>query len=261
MISTIIPTYKNPICLDICINSALNGQQHNNEIIVVIDGFVERYNHLLEKYKNKVNFIEFENNQGMQQALNVGVFNSDNENILIVNDDNVFPKDWDKILLESNCNNLIQSPNQIERNNSIFNFEISDYGDQFNFRYDEYFNEEPKFRRNELTHDGELFPFFMSKKNYMAVGGFDTIYNSPFVCDWDFFLKLELIGCNFVRNRNLNFYHFGSVSTKNGEDSESFTESERNAFEIFKYKWGFYPTRHKNNSHKPTVPIVKGIKF
>ena len=37
-----------------------------------------------------------------------------------------------------------------------------------------------------------IFPFAMYKKDYMIVGGFDTMYKSPFICDWDFFLKLDL---------------------------------------------------------------------
>jgi len=260
-ISVIIPSYKNPLCLDICLHSAINGQKNNNELIVILDGFADQYTQVKEKYKDKVIFYEFEENQGMQQALNVGVFHANNSHILIVNDDNVFPMDWDVILFKGFDSNIVYTPNQIERKPSIFNFGIGDFGSQNDFRYDEYITKELSYRENKLTDDGEIFPFFMLKKDYMAVGGFDTIYNSPFICDWDFFLKLELIGKKFLRNRNLCFYHFGSVSTKNGSERDKFNESENSAALIFIYKWGFQPTRHINNSHKPVESTVKGINF
>ena len=260
-ISVIIPCYKNPICLDICINSALLGQNNNNEYIVVLDGFTELYTELKKKYNNKVTFLDFEENQGMQQALNVGVFHATNPQILIVNDDNVFPREWDTILQSNAREDTVYTPNQIERHPSIFDFCIGDFGGHHNFRYDEFILKEPTYRKNMLTDDGEIFPFFMLKKDYMAVGGFDTIYNSPFICDWDFFLKLELIGKKFLRNRNLNFYHFGSVSTKNGTEKDKFNASEMSAVSIFEYKWGFSPIRHKNNSHKPHHSFVKGIQY
>ena len=53
MISLIIPTYRNPKYLDICLRSAVGGRvNENNEIIVVVDGFVEESKEVLDKYKN-----------------------------------------------------------------------------------------------------------------------------------------------------------------------------------------------------------------
>ena len=40
MISVIIPTYKAPEALDLCLESAINGQQNKNQLIVVVDGFL-----------------------------------------------------------------------------------------------------------------------------------------------------------------------------------------------------------------------------
>jgi glycosyltransferase involved in cell wall biosynthesis len=41
MISVIIPTYKEPDVLDLCLRSAIEGQQNKNQIIVVVDGFYD----------------------------------------------------------------------------------------------------------------------------------------------------------------------------------------------------------------------------
>lgn len=261
MISVIIPSYRNPKCLDICLKSALENQTYENEIIVVIDGFVEESQHIVGEYSNRVSFIPLEHNSGMQHALNVGLYNATNEWVLIVNDDNVFPKDWDTILEKDFEDKLIITPNQIERTPSIFNFVTLNFGSVDDFDFKRYTDEEQNHREDKLTNDGEIFPFIMQKKYYMAVGGFDTIYDSPFICDWDFFLKLELIGCNFLRSRKLNFYHFGSMATKNGSESDRFKESEMNAAETFRYKWGFNAFRTLENSHSPKGNTIKGIQY
>jgi len=261
MISVIIPTYRNPKCLDICLESIFKTQKHNNEIIVVLDGYAEEPSHIIEKYKDKVHFLPLQQNMGMSYALNIGIYNSSNDWFLIVNDDNVFPKNWDEILLEDKQEKLVITPNQIERKPSMFNFVVGDFGGVDNFRLDEYLENEPNTRQQTLTDNGEIFPFFMEKKYYIAVGGFDTWYQSPFICDWDFFLKLELIDINFVRSNKLAFYHFGSMATKNGNEKDKFNQSEVTAAEMFEYKWGFGPIRHQNNSHKPQNINIKGIKY
>lgn len=261
MISVVIPSYRNPKCLDICLHSALENQSKNNEIIVVLDGFVEESQHIIEKYNDRVSFIPFESNSGMQHALNVGVYQSSNEWILIVNDDNVFPKDWDIIIEEDKMEKRVITPNQIERTPSIFGFVTKDFGSVDNFDFESYTNEEPTYRVSSLSTDGEIFPFFMQKKYYMACGGFDTIYDSPFICDWDFFLKLELIGIGFVRSRKLNFYHFGSMATKNGSERDRFVQSERDAVDSFNFKWGFRPFREIDNSHSPKGHTIMGVKY
>lgn len=261
MISVIIPSYRNPKCLDICLTSLLKTQIHGNQIIVVLDGFADESDDIVDKYCEEVMFIPLESNMGMSYALNVGVYNSTNEWILIVNDDNVFPNDWDSILMDDASDKLVITPNQIERKPSIFNFIIDNFGGVDDFNLNKYLTNEPKYRKQILTNDGEIFPFFMQKKYYMVVGGFDTWYISPFICDWDFFMKLEMVGLNFVRTHKISFYHFGSMATKNGKESEMFTESEHTAADLFEYKWGFRATRDNNNSHLPNRGIIKGIRF
>ena len=261
MISVIIPTYRNPKCLDICLESALRTQDNINQIIVIVDGFAEESAHIIEKYDDKVHFLPLEQNMGMQYALNTGIYNAENEWILIVNDDNVFPQGWDTILLQDKQEKLVITPNQIERKPSMFGFVVGDFGGVDNFRLDEYLEQEPNTRQQTLTDNGEIFPFFMEKKWYMAVGGFDIWYPSPFICDWDFFLKLEMIGLNFVRSNKLAFYHFGSMATKNSNEKDKFTQGEELASQMFEYKWGFGPIRHQNNSHKPQNTEIKGVKY
>ena len=51
-ISVIIPSYKNPKYLDLCLKSIIENQTDRNEIIVVLDGYADLSKDVVEKYKN-----------------------------------------------------------------------------------------------------------------------------------------------------------------------------------------------------------------
>ena len=57
MISIIIPTYRNPEYLDICLKSCIEQQHYKNEIIVAVDGFIEESQHILDKYKEHISIL------------------------------------------------------------------------------------------------------------------------------------------------------------------------------------------------------------
>lgn len=263
MISLIIPTYRNPEYLDLCLSSAINGQSNRNQIIVIVDGYVEESKHILDKYKDDINVLPLEENQGMQMALNLGVFNAVNERICIINDDNVLSKDWDKVILEDLKPDSVLTINQIEPTGpGIFNFPVKNLGrTPEEFDYEEYIKFDAEISKGESTPDGGIFPFAMWKVDYMIVGGFDTLYQSPFICDWDFFLKLDLNGLTFTRTHKAHFYHFGSSATKNGKEGEAFKATEGPAAQTYIYKWGTHPSLYSNNSHRPKGTKIKGIQF
>ena len=184
---------------------------------------------------------------------------------MIINDDNVLCIGWDSIWKDVKEGEAI-TINQIEPTGpGIFNFPVKDFGrNPSEFDYDGFMEYESSLEAKEDTPDGGIFPFILKKKNYMMVGGFDTMYQSPFICDWDFFLKLDLAGVTFKRTHAYHFYHFGSIATKNrgGDDDEfTFKASEQPAAELFIYKWGHAPRLYQNNSHSPKGQIIKGIKY
>lgn len=264
MISVIIPSYRNPKYLDLCLRSLTEGQTQQNEIIVGLDGFVEESEEVLRKYPS-VDAIPFEENRGMQTAINLAVWNAHNEKILIINDDNVFPKNWDTRIEEQYHPNTILTINQIEPTGpGMFNFPVHDCGrtvETFNMTM--FLEVEKKVSKNLVTKDGNIFPFLINKKWFMAVGGFDTFYNSPNLCDWDFFLKTELLSpmVSHARIHNVHLYHFGSVATKKNAETQSFIEREQYAIRQFEYKWGFSPYNGSNNTKIPPqgVQAIKGL--
>ena len=264
MISVIIPTYRNPKYLDICLQSAIEQQVNKNEIIVAVDGFYEESKDVLEKYKDNISVLDLGHNQGMQQALNMGVINATNEKIFILNDDNVFCSGWDTVIEKTLNKNRVLTLNQIEPTGpGIFGFPVKDFGrNPEEFKYKEFIEYEKTIKQSGLTLNGGIFPFAMYKKDYMIVGGFDVMYQSPFICDWDFFLKLDLNGIGFARTHEAHLYHFGSTATKNGNESEKFKATEGPASKLFTYKWGIKPQLFNNLSHNPKHNrIINGIKY
>ena len=229
MISLIIPTYRNPEYLDLCLRSAIKQQWNDNEIIVAVDGFIEESNDVLEKYKDKIKILDLGANQGMQTALNLAVMNATNEKILIVNDDNVFCTKWDIVASKVQPGEVL-TLNQIEPDGpGIFNFPVRDFGrTPDTFEYKLFLDHEMFTKSNELTDDGGIFPFAMG----------------------------------FIRTHNAHLYHFGSTATKNGKEGKMFKATERPAAELFYYKWGISPQLFKNLSHNPkNKQTIKGIKF
>ena len=253
MISIIIPTYKEPEVLDLCLKSAIEGQKHHNQIIVVIDGFYNLNKEVLEKYKDYINILNLEENVGLNRATNLGVYNASYDKILIVNDDNLFPQEWDIRLLETYQENSVIAPNQIEPISSMFRqFHIRDLGrDPKTFDLEQFWGYEKSLSILPNEKTGSTLPIFMSKKDYMKIGGWDEAYPGAWVVDWDFFLKCELSGMNMIRSYNCHFYHFVSIGTELSiEEKIQKQEKEQRCHEYFKYKWGTYAQHNPENNSK-----------
>lgn len=274
MISAIIPTYRNPAYLDLCLRSMVKGKKlPETEIIVVVDGFAEESEKVLKQYTG-VSVISLPHNVGMQYALNVGVMNANTSLVFVANDDNVFPAEWDRRLynsynslkypskshgnwwMELEKQKFVLTANQIEpEEGSMFGFIHKDFGRYpSDFQLDNYLQFESSLRLRSdalpYTKTGNIFPFLIEKKWYMAVGGFDVFYSSPQVCDWDFFLKLQLIGLKSVRDNTISLYHFGSRSTKLGSEASKFKQRELDAMQTYFYKWGAPPYNEQGSNNK-----------
>jgi glycosyltransferase involved in cell wall biosynthesis len=239
MISVIIPTYKSPDVLDLCLRSAIEGQKEQNQIIVVVDGFYDINKEILEKWSEHIDILDLEENVGLCKGTNLGVYNAKYDKILIVNDDNVFPQHWDTILEEEWEEGAVISPNQIEPYPSMFKqFVIEDLGtDPKTFDLEKFWLFDYHYASGDKKEEcGSTLPIFMSKIDYIRIGGWDENYEMIMVADWDFFLKCQLSGLKMIRNWNCHFYHFASISF-NGEKRKL---AEQNGHEYAKYKWGSY---------------------
>lgn len=268
MITVIIPSYRNPTYLDLCLKSITeNKVLDSTQVIAVIDGYVEESQDVIDKYPS-VGFLPFEQNMGMQYAINTGVMQAETEYVFIVNDDNVFPTQWDtrleRMVEAMRGANTVMTVNQLEPTGpGMFNFPVLDLGQSTDiFQYEEYLKQELNYSNDMVvTPSGHIFPFVISKKHYMAIGGFDTFYNSPNICDWDFFLRLELLNFSFFRSSAIHLYHFGSVSTKKNSESQSFQTKEMAAVDQYIWKWGATPyNQPMTNSKIPPSKQFRGFR-
>lgn len=242
MISVIIPTFQSPEALDLCLESALRGQYYEkNQIIVVVDGHYDLNKEVLDKYGDSVDKLILEQNVGLCRGTNLGVYNAKYEQILIVNDDNVFPRHWDKKLSDKYQEGYVWAPNQIEPYQSMFSqFHIKDLGQTVGeFELEEFWQYDEKLSLDRVEYEGSTLPIFMSKTDYLKVGGWDENYELGLVADWDFFLKCQMNGFLMMRNWNCHFYHFVSLSTNTtAEQKQNRQRAETAAHNYAKYKWG-----------------------
>ena len=248
MISVIIPTYKSPDMLDLCLRSCITGQQNKNQIIVVVDGYFSLNEQVLNKYSDDIEILNLEENVGLCRGTNLGVYNARYDKILIVNDDNVFPQHWD-ITLESEWQEgCVISPNQIEPHPSIFpQFIIENLGtNPKTFDLEKFWLFDYHCASGHKVEEcGSTLPIFMSKMDYLRVGGWDENFpTNGIVADIDFFIKCRLSGLKMIRNWNLHFYHFASA-TVNGYERQI---KEREGHAYAAYKWRSYLGRNPLNN-------------
>ena len=98
--------------------------------------------------------------------------------------------------------------------------------------------------KDELTPKGSTLPIFMSKRDYLTVGGWDESYPGAWVVDWEFFHKCNLAGYELVRSLKVHFYHFVSYGTEaTPKEKGTKAQKEQACHEWFNYKWGFYPRK------------------
>lgn len=252
MISVIIPTYKSPKTLDICLHSLFAGKSADVpiEVIVVVDGYYDVNKDVLKKYEPSITVLDLQTNYGLPRATNMGVYSAKYSNVLIVNDDNVFPSKWNVHLSNLSTDNTVWSINQIEPLPSMFpQFVIQDFGDVNNFKYEEFIAADSAIgvtSRGMTDETGSTLPIYMKRLDFIRLGGWDESYDtSGVVADWDFFLKCNLTGLQMKRYYGKNFYHFTSQSVNGPARYQAELEGHLYA----KFKWGDFikhdPTTNK----------------
>lgn len=260
-ISIILPTYNNPDTLSLCLRSIIEGQSNpDNQIILIDDSGTDINQEVLSEYKDSVNILALDKNYGLCRGTNLGVYNAKQTRILILNDDNIVPRMFDKILneqmdqAEKNGPSVL-SPNQIEPYPSMFpQFHIQNLGrNPKNFDLEAFWKYENIIANNLLTEEGSTLPIFMNKIDYMKIGGWDENYpTTGIVCDWDFFLKCNLNGFKMMRTYACNFYHFVSLSTPTPETKLKRNQLEQEGHNYAQYKWSS-PIIHNPKTNLKTI--------
>ncbi len=251
-VSVLIPTYKEPEVLDLCLRSCIEGCSDLSqiEIIVGVDGFYEENKSVLDKWSKYIKLLIMDENVGLNRMTNLLVYNSTSPLFLLVNDDNLFGWEWDKKLLRDYKDNSILTPNQIEPIPSIFpQFVIENLGrDPLTFDLEKYWEYEKTVNKDKLDPSGSTFPIMMAKIDFLRIGGWNESYPGPWVCDLDLFLRARLNGIKTIRTYTTHFYHFVSVGTRSPEKEEKNREIEIACHQTFEYIWGERVRRENDNS-------------
>jgi len=266
-LSVIIPAYRNPEYLELCLRSLYEGLDPDApepEVIVIFDGYGDELRPVVQPWKDRdLHVIEFDENKGETVGHNTGVTLASHPIVMLVNSDNVFPNGWN-VRVPNVSDFHVVTPNQIEPRPSIFpSFVCQPLGDTpSEFDLVKFWTFETIYRcdmpNSYMTLNGGTWPVLMTKKTYMAVGGIDANFPYTPFADWDFFMRLEMLSCAFARYHDLNFYHFANPNPT-PEQLKVKQQKENASAEYFAWKWGVYPDRNVKTNARWTQPM-RGIK-
>lgn len=254
-ISVIIPTYKEPEHLELCLRSALETMVNkDNQILVYVDGtgdleenqaVIKSFSKEKEEGYNPVIFMVASTNRGMCAGMNYAIRWARYRQCLVVNDDMVFPKNWDVELERHVQPRQILIPGVLEPAKSCYpDVETRAFGtspDQFDSKsfYKESYNPELE----AVSQIGmDRLPFLVDKYEYLALGGWDENCIHGLQADDEFFLKAKILGLETVLVPSIKFYHFSKASVNDFSLQANGKESRSQAFaENYRYlgnKWG-----------------------
>lgn len=117
--SFIIPNYNNGKLIGRCIDSILNQNFKNFEIIVIDDKSTDDSLKILDKYKNII-LIKNKKNKGVSYSRNVGILKSTKKYIVFLDSDDYLKENYKKTILEQLENKIdlyIYDEIELKRNN------------------------------------------------------------------------------------------------------------------------------------------------
>ena len=142
-ITIIIPVYNGEKYIKRCLDSILSNKV-NLEIIAINDASTDNSLEILNKYKDKIEIINLEKNQGASNARNIGLLNVKTKYVAFVDiDDYVEPNMYQTMLNAINEDNsdvcVCEYNEVIENNNEIINSK---------YKFDKnYFNKEDSLKK------------------------------------------------------------------------------------------------------------------
>lgn len=214
LISIVIPNFNGILYVEEAIDSALNQDYENKEVIVVDDGSTDGSVELLRTYKDKIRLIETENH-GAAAARNTGLLAAKGELIAFLDSDDIWMTS--KLTLQvrkmaEEDADLVYCPGQefgkLNGENAI---RLALYsGDCY-----------PLFKRNPGKAIIDMGPSTaLLKRNLLPISGvFDTSFTG-LAEDWDFFRRYCRIAkvsyCEEVLVRRRN--HSNNMSERSLDD-------------------------------------------
>ena len=231
-VSIIIPVFiNNPkikdnwTYLEKCMHSLKKNSKEEHEIIVTTNNG-ERVECPIEGVKQ----IHTEQ-QGQCIAVNMAVREAKNEYVMIIDDDMVFPTNWEELTEKAKEYDFI-SGNLMERGGS---FVVNSCGGLADFD-EQKFEADALMLKKDEWETGFGFPLLCKKSVWELVEGYDEGYD-PWGsnCDSDLEYKLMLAGIMPMRWKGVLVYHFAHGSGTFEPAQDQFWRANLRRFEE---KWG-----------------------
>lgn len=129
-ISIIIPVYNAENTLNRCLDSIVNQEYKNYEIILINDGSTDNSKQILDEYKNKYTniIVKHKTNEGVSSARNMGLEIASGQYIMFADSDDFFINQWlDKLnheLLKNDIDLVVTSFIEVDFNENELNHNI-----------------------------------------------------------------------------------------------------------------------------------------
>lgn len=176
-ISIIIPCYNDAEYIEQSVNSALDQDYENIEIIVVDDGSNERTKSILNSLKPRISKLITQENKGAGAARNTGVSEARGEYILVLDSDDYFDSTFCSKAWE-----ILDTQDEVKL--------VTCYAKRF--KDDKIFDiikPKPGGLREFLMYNHSLGNALFRKKDFEISGGYDEEMDNGFE-DWEFFIRL-----------------------------------------------------------------------
>ncbi|MDT0650828.1 glycosyltransferase family 2 protein [Autumnicola edwardsiae] len=180
LISIIIPCYNDSQYIEKAVDSALDQDYENKEVIVVDDGSNRSTKKVLKELKSKLSILVTQENKGPAAARNRGINVASGKYILVLDSDDYFEPSFCtkavKILDSGNHKTITCQARWFKNENECRVFKPSG-GDIKKF----------------LLWNATLSNSMFRKADWQEVGGYDEKMTSGFE-DWEFFIRLHANG-------------------------------------------------------------------
>ena len=172
-VSLYIPVYNGESTIESVLKSVLKLSPAPNEIIVINDGSSDDTKKILEGYKNQIKIISNKSNMGLGYSRNIGISNSQNENVASLDADVEVAKEWlaDLHGIKNKYSSAISGGRLIEKykDESVYDLWRHVYATQNSFG-----DENIENLGRPLAGSNTL----LSKSAWKKVGGYDTRYKT-----------------------------------------------------------------------------------
>lgn len=209
-ISIIIPTYNSATYIEETLESVLDQTFHDYEIIVINDGSTDNTKKRLQKYRDRISYLE-QKQSGPGAARNNGILFSSGEYIVCLDSDDMLKRDALKKVIEifekTNCGWIIED---IDRTNHALKYKANLY-------------KERDFLMSFLRQEFIFQSRFYKKDVLLRIGLFDPL--QFYYEDWDLWIRLLKENCAFFYSEDqLYIYNkrAGSITKQKNKNRNYF---------------------------------------